>query len=388
MMDNKLRVIVVDDTITYRKIIADLLSEIPDVEVVGTASNGKIALQKIQLLHPDLMTLDMEMPVMSGLEVLQYLKDTSNSIGTIVLSAHTTGDAKLTVKALSLGAFDFILKPQGNSLQQNIDTLRKKLRPIIDTFTRTRQVQDILHGRKPFTKSRAANACEPKANKCLSEERCLSSEIQSRSFHRRIQSILRSAKPVEIVCIGISTGGPSALTQLVPKLPADLAAPVLIVQHMPPIFTKSLADDLNKSSALTVCEAANGQVVEPGFVMIAPGGKQMKVRRESGITTIQITDDPSENSCRPSVDYLFRSVAEIYGSRALGVIMTGMGNDGTLGCRLLKECGAAIIAQDESSCVVFGMPKEPIEEGNVDIIAPLENIASEIVQSVKRGAVV
>ena len=191
----------------------------------------------------------------------------------------------------------------------------------------------------------------------------------------------------EVIAIGISTGGPPALTRMLPQLPADLAAAVLIVQHMPPKFTLSLANDLAGRCQLSVAEAADGDVVQPGRILIAPGGRQMKILRqaEDGPLTIRITDDPPENHCRPSVDYLFRSVAHTCGGRAVGVIMTGMGSDGTLGCRLLKRQGAAIIAQDEATCVVFGMPKQPVEEGLADAVLPLDRIAGQIARLAGRG---
>ena len=187
--------------------------------------------------------------------------------------------------------------------------------------------------------------------------------------------------------LGAATGGPQALNHVLPQLPADFPASVLIVQHMPPVFTKSLADDLDKRCQLKVSEAVDGQPVVPGHVLIAPGGKQMKVTREGGQATVCITDDPPENSCRPSVDYLFRSVTRCYGPNAVGVIMTGMGNDGSQGCRQMKQRGATIIAQDEASCVVFGMPRELVEEGIADMVGSPDAIAAEIVRLVRRGAV-
>ena len=190
----------------------------------------------------------------------------------------------------------------------------------------------------------------------------------------------------EVVALGISTGGPASLTRMLPQLPAKLGVPILIVQHMPPMFTKSLAEDLNRRCALRVCEACDGQPVIPGNVLIAPGGKQMKVERVDGRIAVRITDDPPVNSCKPSVDYLFRSVSEIYGKKSVGVIMTGMGNDGARGCQEMKRQGAAIIAQDEATCVIFGMPKGPIEEGIADVVAPLDDIALEIIRLVGKGA--
>jgi two-component system chemotaxis response regulator CheB len=188
-----------------------------------------------------------------------------------------------------------------------------------------------------------------------------------------------------VVAIGISTGGPKALTEMMPRLSGTFPVPILIVQHMPPVFTKSLADDLSERCKFRVVEAFDGQFVRPGTALIAPGGKQMKVCRESDRVIVRITDDPPENSCRPSVDYLFRSVLSVYGAHTMGVIMTGMGNDGTAACRLIKQRGGTIVAQDEASCVVFGMPRELVEQGIADVVAPLDRIASEITQLVEKG---
>lgn len=195
----------------------------------------------------------------------------------------------------------------------------------------------------------------------------------------------RSAKtrPL-VVALGVSTGGPQALMRVLPKLPGDLPVPVLVVQHMPPVFTRTLADNLTRESSLPVYEAADGQTVESGCILIAPGGLQMKVERENRAVVVRITDDPPERSCKPSVDYLFRSVAEVFGGNAVGVLMTGMGADGLNGCHLLKQRGATIVAQDEASCVVYGMPREVVEQGLADIVAPLDEIASEIIRLTRR----
>jgi two-component system chemotaxis response regulator CheB len=194
----------------------------------------------------------------------------------------------------------------------------------------------------------------------------------------------RKAK-AEIVGIGISTGGPKALSEMMPKIPANINVPILIVQHMPPMFTASLAKSLDAHCAIHVKEAEDGEIIRPNVALLAPGGKQMKVvAGVDGLNRIiRITDDPPENSCKPSVDYLFRSIAEHYVGRSAGVIMTGMGSDGTLGLRMMKRNGSIIIAQDEPSCVVFGMPKKPIDEGIVDVISPLDRLADEICNSVK-----
>lgn len=361
-MDGKLRILVVDDTVVYRKIVSEVLAGVPGVEVVGTAANGRIAMQKIELLNPDLLTLDLEMPEMDGLAVLRELRERSAPPATIMLSAFTSRGAESTVAALELGAFDFVLKPNGTDPVVNKARLRADLGAKLDAFARGRRIGQSLSTspvRPPIAVSRPGNDSRP-----------VSSVVPRALSSRR--------REVQAVLIGISTGGPRALTQMLPLLPADLAAPVLIVQHMPPMFTRSLAEDLNRRCQLRVEEASDGQLVVPGKMYIAPGGRQMKITSEQGQVCVRITDDPPENSCRPAVDYLFRSAAAVYGGKCLAVIMTGMGSDGTKGCCLLKEQGAQIIAQDAASCVVFGMPREPIELGIVDVVAPLHQIAEEI----------
>ena len=365
--EDAVRVLVVDDTVTYRKIVSDVLAGLSGVEVVGTAANGKIAMQKIEQLRPDLLTLDLEMPEMDGLAVLRQLKHDGSDVGAIMLSGATTQGARTTVTALEMGAFDFVLKPTGTTLQENMEMLRQTLRPRIQAFGRTRQVHKTL--RSPGPPAPHGIGVPARHDHGLPHQ-----GLVARTF---------SARRAAVVALGISTGGPKALTQMLPQLPADLNVPVLIVQHMPPVFTKSLADDLNRRCQLTVCEATDGQPAGPGHVLIAPGGKQMKVEREGEQIVARITDDPPENSCRPSVDYLFRSVSSVCGPNAVGVIMTGMGKDGTRGCRQMKQNGASIIAQDEATCVVFGMPKEPIEEGTADVVASLDGIAGEIVRLVR-----
>lgn len=369
-MEARLRVLVVDDTVTYRKVVSTLLAEMPEIEVVGTAVNGKFALEKVEQLRPDLLLLDVEMPEVDGLEVLRRLRAAGSRAGAIVLSAFTAQGASTTLQCLELGAFDFVLKPSGGSMEANAERLRQELRPRLAAYARKCQVRAILGGvvSSPTSENSAV--------------RPTPAETPDRSVG---QPATVPAAPPEVVAIGISTGGPKALTEMLPRLPGDLPVPVLIVQHMPPVFTKSLADDLDRHCSLRVQEAKDGQEVRAGTILIAPGGKQMKVSREAGHTVVRITEDPPENSCRPSVDYLFRSVAAVYGAHSLGVMMTGMGNDGSAGCRNIKRCGGHILAQDEASCVVFGMPRAAIEEGLVDRVAPLSDIAREIVRVVERG---
>ena len=372
--NKKVKVLVVDDTIVYRKAVSDIIQELPNAELVGVAHNGKIALSKVATLKPDLLTLDIEMPVMNGIEVLEQLQKNYPGVGAVMLSTLTSEGSDMTLRALELGAFDFILKPQqSTSQQEGINTLRNLIKPIIEAYGRSKNASTLL--RK--TSRPTLRPLKPLNKKAT--------QTSARSpLSKIIGSAVRKAKS-EIVTIGISTGGPNALGQVLPLLPGDLGVPVLIVQHMPPIFTKSLAASLDKKCSLTVKEAADREPIQANTVYIAPGGKQMKLTAGADGTNrlIKITDDPPENSCKPAVDYLFRSIGDYYVNRATAVIMTGMGSDGTKGLAKLKTKGAFIIAQNEASCVVYGMPKAPIDQGLVDVIAPLDKIAAEIVKTVK-----
>ena len=361
-----IKVLVVDDTIIYRKIINDVLSSIPGVEVVGTAANGKTALNRIESLKPDLVTLDIEMPEMSGIEVLERLKNNSSPTAAVMLSTLTQKGSEMTIKALELGAFDFIPKPEDGSISENILRIKELLTPIIKAFKRQKNIRTKIRTKIkpdiPHLKPVPSHVLSPPAFKRTQPRKTLSS----------------------IVAIGISTGGPKALARIIPMLTPRLNVPILIVQHMPPVFTRSLAKSLDVKSQLNVKEAENGEPLMPNVVYIAPGGKHMKiVAGLNGITrNIKITDDPPENSCRPSADYLFRSIAEHYVDRSTGVIMTGMGYDGNKGLIQMKKNGGIIIAQDKGTCTVYGMPKEPAESGLADIVAPLDKIVEAITKTV------
>jgi two-component system, chemotaxis family, protein-glutamate methylesterase/glutaminase len=359
-----LRVLIVDDTVVYRKIIADVLMELPDAQVVGTAHNGKAALFKIKSLQPDLLTLDIEMPEMNGLEVLQHLQKESSRVGAIMLSTLTQEGGAMTMRALELGAFDFIPKPQSGTMAENREAVKSALTPMIKAFGRSHQIRGRL-----VTSGKVAPVIRPHLGRTISTGRA---------------ALANSA----IIAIGISTGGPNALARMLPQIPPAIGVPIVIVQHMPPLFTQSLANSLNSKCAIEVREAKNGEPLHPNVAYIAPGGRQMKIvaGADGKQRVIRITEDAPVNNCRPSVDYLFRSVADHFVGRATGVIMTGMGSDGTEGLKQMKKNGAFIIAQDESTCVVFGMPKEPIESGIVDVVAPLERIAAEIVKTIAKAS--
>lgn len=381
LIGKKLRVLVVDDTIVYRKAVSDVLAEIPGVEVVGVAHNGKIAMSKVATLQPDLLTLDIEMPEMNGIEVLGALQNYPK-IGAVMVSTLTTDGGEMTMKALELGAFDFILKPTAKNPADSKKQLKDALIPIIREFKQSRNASSLLGTKGQFTKTSGSVLRRPlkplsTARTALKAADTLPPGIKAKPAVKRGKS--------EIVAIGISTGGPNALTQMLPMLPGNLGVPIVVVQHMPPVFTKSLATSLNAKCALLVKEAEDREDLKNNTVYIAPGGKQMKLvaSADGSNRQIKITNDPPENSCRPSADYLFRSVGDYYVGRTTAVIMTGMGSDGSKGLEILSRKGATIIAQNEETCVVFGMPKKPIESGIADIIVPLNKIADEIIKSLR-----
>ena len=378
MLGKKIRVLVVDDTIVYRKAVSDILAEMPGVEVVGVAHNGKIAVSKIQALKPDLLTLDIEMPEMNGLEVLQFLQKHAPQVSAIMVSTLTSEGGDMTMRALELGAYDFILKPSTTNIADSKTQLRTLLTPLIKAFQTGRTTIGSMQGG-------ARSAGLPKKTALPGPAALRTPLVPGRKLATLSGETIRRQGKSEIVTIGISTGGPNALARMMPMLPGDLGVPLVIVQHMPPVFTKSLANSLNAKCALTVKEAQDGEPLQPNVAYIAPGGKQMKlVASTDGLNRlIKLTNDPPENSCKPSADYLFRSVADYYVGRTTAVIMTGMGSDGTRGLQVLKQKGAMIIGQNEASCVVYGMPKAPAEMGLTDIVVPLDKIAGEIVKSVK-----
>jgi len=289
------------------------------------------------------------MPEMNGIETLTKINEKGSSVGVVMISSHTKRGAAITIKALELGAFDFIAKPEVNTGQtdRSKEMIKRQLKPIINGFISKKKIERVIS----FL-----------GLKQLGQEVDLESEI-------------------EIVVIGISTGGPGALSQLIPEFPSDFPVPIMIVQHMPELFTSELAESLNKKSKLNVKEAENNEQIKAGNVYIAKGGKQMKVDKDNK-AIISLTDAPSEKFCKPSVNYLFRSIAQSYGKNVLAVIMTGMGDDGVAGLKSLKKVGATIFAQSESSCAVFGMPQEAIKTGVVDKVYPLKSLEKKIVERV------
>ncbi len=367
-MEQDIRLLIVDDSLLFRKILKDILQDIQGVNVIGQARDGQDALHQIRTLKPDIVTLDVEMPVMDGLATLEAIKKEFSSVAVVMVSSLTTAGAVTTMKALELGALDFITKPDSPDQDTNRRHIESQLKPILNIF-RIRAGAARM-ARKP------APPVPPTVRPIHTtpDRRAVVGMPESGIVFPKLKG-----KP-EILAIGISTGGPKALMEVVPFLPAALPVPVLIVQHMPPIFTQALADSLAKKSKVKVREAAEGDILEAGTVYIAPGGLHMRVksRDAAGRISLEITDDPPVNHCKPSVDYCFKSLTKYFERKVLAVIMTGMGNDGTTGLRLLKRSGAEVIAQDQATSVVFGMPAEAIKAGVVDQVLPLNRIAARI----------
>jgi two-component system, chemotaxis family, protein-glutamate methylesterase/glutaminase len=341
-----MRVLVADDSVLFRRLMSEVLAEIPGVEVVGQARDGREALEIIRTSRPDVVTLDMEMPGLNGLQVLEALEQSAHKPCVIVVSSGSYEDGLQTISALRRGAVDFITKPVAPDIAATRKALHAKIEPLLALFTVRNTPPEI----KPVTFVPVA-----------------------------------ASKPGMVV-IGVSTGGPNALADLIPALPGNLNIPLFIVQHMPPHFTRSLAESLDQKSALHVKEATDKELAQPNTVYIAPGGQQMRlVPSLNGQPMIRISDDPPENNCRPSVDYLFRSVAASWPGQALSVILTGMGSDGLQGVRMLRESGSVSIAQDANTCVVYGMPRAIVDAGLAHHILPLSHIAGMISSLVNGG---
>ena len=362
-MNSPLRAIIADDSPLYRAVIARTFASLGNVEVVAQAANGVEAVEQVRKNCPDLMTLDLNMPVLDGIGTLRALREAKLNCEVIIVTSETRQGATATLEALQLGAVDFITKPSEDNAKVSTEVLSFELR---------RQLAAIRLRRDRRLRIREARASSTKIAAAPSLDKL------------SVSAISLTALAPELVAIGTSTGGPAALPILLSALPGDLGVPVLIVQHMPPLFTTSLAESLDRKCALSVCEAHNGQLVQSDHVYIAPGGRHMKVKRAFDKSVrLVISDEPPENHCRPSVDVAFRSIAQEYGGRVVAAILTGMGNDGVAGLRQLKSLGAQVIAQDEATCTVFGMPQEAIKAAVVDFIRPLDRIASAIVSALR-----
>jgi two-component system chemotaxis response regulator CheB len=343
----KIRVLVVDDSAFVRQALTRMLGSAPDIEVVGVAVDGRDGIEKVQALHPDVVTLDVQMPRMGGLEALEKIMSVA-PVPVLLLSSQTREGANVTLRGLELGAMDFVDKSsvQGNmNLLALAEELRAKVRALASV---------------PAARIHA-----------------IAVEAES-----RLAAPAPHARRTEVVAIGTSTGGPPALQAIIPRFPAGLDSAILVVQHMPVGFTRSLAERLDSRSALTVREAEDGEAVVPGQVLIAPAGRHMKLKKRGATVKIWLDDEPKSALHRPSVDVLMTAVAKAYGTRALGVILTGMGSDGVEGLRAIRDSGGRTLAEAEESCVIYGMPKAAVEAGVIDRSVPLGRMADEILAAV------
>ncbi|MCK4305579.1 MAG: chemotaxis-specific protein-glutamate methyltransferase CheB [Candidatus Eisenbacteria sp.] len=356
-------ILIVDDSAIYRKILSDVAASLPRVGAVKAVSSGRLALTELSQNHYALVLLDHQMPEMDGLETLTRIRQDSHDVAVVMVSAATDKGSVTAIKALNLGALEVIAKPQGKNAQENFKQLQKELSPVIEMVE---DLQDRGVGRAPAAAFRAPT----------------SQRLTRASVHTHIRPA-----GFAILAIGSSTGGPQALSHIIPRLPEDFPLPVAIVQHMPPIFTNALAKDLDRKSSLHVKEAVSGDRVVPGTVLIAPGGIHIVIR--NGTNGNQITrfdNGPPENSCKPSVDVLFRSIAIAYRSKnVLSVILTGMGADGMRGVQQLKENNCYCITQAANTCVVYGMPQAVDKAALSDESLTLENLAARIIRLAGRG---
>ena len=349
----KVRVLVIDDSALMRKLIPGILSRDPEIQVVGTAMDGNFGLKKIEELRPDVVTLDLEMPRMDGIETLRQIMR-SHRLPVVVVSSHTLNGAAATFTALSLGAFDFVPKP--------FDAAQAKLEGIAEQLISKVKV--------------AARSGGPNAGAILPQ-----------NFRVKKPAQRSHAAPNKVVAIGISTGGPNALQYLLAQLPGDFAGALLIVQHMPEGFTEMFARRLNECCAIDVKEAKSGDLVLAGRALICPGNRHMRLRQMPLGTVVVLGDEEKVNGHRPSADVLFESVAQEYGEKAIGLLMTGMGEDGAEALGLIKSAGGLTVAQDEVSCVVFGMPKAAIERGHAMRVVSLEALANLLIRYCSAPAV-
>lgn len=349
---------IVDDSVVVRKVLTNVLSSDPDLAIAGWASNGRLALARLQSLRPDIILLDVEMPEMNGLETIPGIRKILPHTPIVMFSTLTERGAEAALDALALGASDYLAKPSNENMAATTDAIRRDLIP---------KIKALCH----FQARPAIPASGPSG---------LITPVKKPEVRFHAPPI-RSAQ-IKIITIGVSTGGPDALARLLPSFPGNFPLPMVIAQHMPPIFTTLLAKRLSAKCALPVRECQPGELLTPACIWIAPGDYHMVVKEEDRRFRLGTHQGPRENFCRPSVDVLFRSVASVFGPNSLGVILTGMGQDGLKGCEALCAAGSSVIVQDEASSVVWGMPGFVARAGLAEKVLPLDQIGAEIIRRV------
>lgn len=411
--DEKLDILLVDDSPTYRMILARAVKGWTSGNLVGTAGDGEAALLAIAEKKPQLVLLDVSMPVLDGIETLKRIRSRWTDVDVVMCSGVDASQTGLTMQALTLGALDFIAKPQGDNPAESFASLSAALLPLLElalSRKRTRSARtglrqglskplDPVAGPRAVFRSHLGTPATTEAPPVAAPKPQETKGVGLPSLPpRKTVAIAPSAAVpsggparhlparVEFLLIGVSTGGPNALQEVVPRLPGSLPFPVLCVQHMPPLFTASLAERLDRDSQLKVVEGADGQRVEKGVMYIAPGGRHMTLARSAdGKLSLRMTDTAPVNSCRPAVDVLFSSVEGVVGGDVVTVVLTGMGADGAAGVKALRAKGAWSIAQDEASSVVWGMPGAVVQSGQADEILPLDKIADRIAEIAWKG---
>jgi two-component system chemotaxis response regulator CheB len=353
----RIRVLVVDDSVVIRRLVTHALEEDPELQVVGSAPNGSIALQRIPQLNPDVLTLDIEMPEMDGLETLRRVRSEYPQLRAIMFSTLTERGAAVTLEALTLGADDYVTKASNEgSLDRSMAHLREELIPKI----------------KQFFRMPGKNGAATRTG--ITQFPTVSLPQQS------MPAPTFTKKSPRVMVIGVSTGGPTALARILPQLSVGFPLPVLVVQHMPALFTRLLAERLRSSCKLPVEEACQGERVDAGKILIAPGDFHLKVVLRGTEVLVHLDQSPPQNFCRPAVDALFSSIAEVYGGAVIAAVLTGMGHDGLRGAEVLKAHGATILAQDEASSVVWGMPGAVVNCGLADRVLSLDQFVPEILR--------
>ena len=371
--------LVVDDSVVVRRLVTDSLSRDPDIEVVGFASNGRIALAKVDQLAPDLVTMDIEMPEMNGIEAVRALRRNRHTMPIIMFSTLTERGASATLDALVAGATDYVTKPANvGSVQESLDRVASELIPKIKALVQHRPGAAGALPPAGGPVAGGAPAGAPAARTRLGAGAAAGPAPVASSANSRRAVVTRQAPaphPVSAVIIGSSTGGPEALSKVIGALSAAPPVPVLVVQHMPPVFTRQLAARLDRLGPATVVEAADGDALQPGTVYIAPGDHHLELSRSAGQLRVKLTDGPPVNFCRPAVDVLFRSAVRELGGQLLALVLTGMGADGRTGCEDVVGAGGTVVVQDEPTSVVWGMPGAVATAGFAHRVLPLSEVA-------------
>lgn len=365
----KIRIVIVDDSVICRDVLRTALSDLPDIDVCAVSPTGQLGLLRTKQLKPDLVILASSLEDLGAPEFTRVVQEELASCGVLVTSANDRWQADMAIQALEAGAFDFVLKPREHCVEEDVAILRRMLLPKIRCFS-------IRHY------SRVARSFSPAAKQPALSDATRKKQASVEGVRSKIGKKL-STRDIEAVVVGASTGGPEALLELIPALPASFPVPIIIVLHMPKLFTGRMAHALDQHSALTISEGEDGDVIKAGHVYLAPGGAHLTVERGTRRQVqLRITDAPSENGCRPSIDVFFRTAAEVFRNRTLAILLTGMGEDGARGLKALKKRDASVLVQDEETSVVWGMPGSAVNAGCVDEVLPLGAIAGRMLDIV------